>query len=123
MDYELFFETMVENRVGQATKNSLVSLIETKTLDYETELCICEYDESGKKKIAIAVAHELMGIDVLRIGINDGTEIYYDSEYETIYTRQELFESWKQQLTNEDQTFIDFLVNAQDKSGTLEKIY
>lgn len=123
MDYELFFETMVENTVGRVSGKSMVDLVETTSLDYETELCLCGYDIDGKRTLAIAVAHEGMGIDVIRIGINPFDEIYFDTEHEEVLTRKELFESWKEQLTNEDQTFIDFIDDALGKNGTLERIY
>lgn len=123
MDYELFFETMVENTVGRVAGKSMVDLVETTTLDYETELCLCGYDVDGKRTLAIAVAHEGMGIDVIRIGINPESEIYYDTEQEEILTRNELFESWKEQVTDENESFSDYIRNAISKNGTLERIY
>ena len=123
MDYELMVWTLACNEVGNVTRCSMVSVVNTFAIDDEQELIICEYSSDGKRLFAVADVVQGMGIDVLKNGINPESEIYYDTEQEEILTRNELFESWKEQLTEEDQTFKDFLINATQKDGTIERIY
>lgn len=123
MDYELMVWTLACNEVGNVTRCSMVSVVNTFAIDDEQELIICEYSSDGKRMFAVADVVQGMGIDVLKIGINPESEIYYDTEQDKILTKSELFETWKEQVTDENESFSDYIRNAISKNGTLERIY
>lgn len=129
MDYWYFFKASVRNAFDTSDAHGAFSeMLDEYELTEWTSLIPCIYYDFDAKEERIAIIYaneETACCYCMRYGLKKNDEIFVDfgGDDEEIFTRQELFESWKEQLTEEDQTFKDFLINATQKDGTLEKIY
>lgn len=129
MDYWYFFKSSVRNAFDASDAHGTFSeMLDEYELTEWTSLIPCVYYDFDAKdeRIAIIYANEETGCCCcIRYGLKKNDDIFVDlggDDYE-ILTREELFESWKEQLTDEEQTFKEFLKNVQEKNGTIERIY
>lgn len=126
MDYWYFFKASVRNAFDASPAHgTFCEMRDEYELTELTSLVPCIYYDFDAKeeRLAIVYVNEETGCYCKRYGLKKTDDVYFDFEQDEILTREELFKSWKEQLTEENQTFKDFLINATHKDGTLEKIY
>lgn len=63
------------------------------------------------------------GINFEKMFPETAKELFYDIEQEEFYSKEELFEIWKDNLQDENESFSNYIKNATSKNGTLESIY
>ena len=63
------------------------------------------------------------GINFEKMFPETAKELFYEIEQEEFYSKEELFEIWKDNLQDENESFSNYIKNATSKNGTLESIY
>lgn len=105
--------------------HGITDLCEEEFIVYEytsgIDFVIVYYEDHGEEKTTIFQVDLYNGIYEEKTFDDHVTELYYGINGE-FYTRQDVFNEWKEYLEEEDETFLDFLRYATDKNGELDRI-
>lgn len=126
MDYELFYEGAVKRIIEEECFYSFSEIINSVEIwNGAKEIMVCTYYDCKEKmeRLAVVIATEEGCIWLERKNIPTNEDLFYDDELEKVYTESELFNEWKQGVTDKEQSFKDYIESATNYNESLVKIY